>query len=574
MIDFEKLKRYVKNDVSNEDLLSLFLLSQFYLDGIRTKKSSLRSLDNLSLKGSDKYKIYLEMHLYALAREIYFINYSEGHGLEKIKELLRFKNIFYINCLHRNLDINPKTALVDQVIFPSDEKVRAVEQYIVDVYFYLLNRIPSREEIDIWRNNIENHVSDREFFNLIKNSEELLTKNKIYLKESNDIQFLSSCYQKILSRGISAPEIDFYLKQFRGGALSRKDLVLSLFEAESTRLENKVPNEFNDVCTVLGTGITVSQEEWNMSKKKLSIKFEKPLIYNNFPIPPSFAGDKIKVSIITSLYKGGEYIESFLNNIVSSIGFEKFVELIIIDANSPEMEKEVIQKYQENYSNIKYVRTDTVIGIYEAWNIAVKMASGDYITNANLDDLRRGDSFMIQSAVLENLKFVDVVYQDLFYTFDPFISFEEIALIGIKTKLPIVNVHNMMQFNSPHNAPMWRASLHKEIGYFDEGYKSAGDYDFWIRALLEKKTFYKINDPIVAYFQNPKGLSTNQNSRGVSEAMSISKKYFHMLMPSVIGLSDDDFLKLLGLSSINIDDNRYDLVYEALRMASIERRMH
>ena len=95
------------------------------------------------------------------------------------------------------------------------------------------------------------------------------------------------------------------------------------------------------------------------------------------------------------------------------------------------------------------------------------MSRGRYLTNTNLDDLRRRDSFELQAATLDRYDFIDVVYQDFFYNFDDSLSFEEIEKFGFKSDLPIITPHNLLKFNSPHNGPMWRKSLHAELGLFD-----------------------------------------------------------------------------------------------------------
>ena len=65
-----------------------------------------------------------------------------------------------------------------------------------------------------------------------------------------------------------------------------------------------------------------------------------------------------KISIITSLYKGGAHIKGFLDDIVNQTIFKKECELIIIDANSPDNEKDTILEYQKKYPNIVYCRLD------------------------------------------------------------------------------------------------------------------------------------------------------------------------------------------------------------------------
>jgi len=67
--------------------------------------------------------------------------------------------------------------------------------------------------------------------------------------------------------------------------------------------------------------------------------------------------------------------------------------------------------------------------------------------------------------------------------------------------------------------------LHQKIGYFDTQYKSAGDYEFWLRAAFEDHSFMKIDDIVSVYYNNPGGLSTNLKSEGVLEVPRIIKLY-------------------------------------------------
>ena len=42
----------------------------------------------------------------------------------------------------------------------------------------------------------------------------------------------------------------------------------------------------------------------------------------------------------------------------------------------------------------------------------------------------------------------------------------------------------------PH--PMWRRELHERHGYFDAGFRSAGDYDFWLRLVAAGERFLHV----------------------------------------------------------------------------------
>ena len=252
------------------------------------------------------------------------------------------------------------------------------------------------------------------------------------------------------------------------------------------------------------------------------------------------------VSAIASLYKGRRFLDGFLENITSQTFFDRS-ELIIIDANSPENEEEIVNSYQKVYLNIVYKRINYRIGVYDAWNVGVQMARGKYLTNANVDDLRRRDSFEIQANALDRNPSADVVYQDFWYSFDPSLRFDEVAKFDFKSALPIVTANNLLVFNSPHNAPMWRKGLHEELGLFDTSLKSAGDWEFWLRCLWKGKRFVKINTPHVVYYQNPEGLSTRPDTRGAEEAREILKRYSRKLISPYLLMSREAFGKALGI---------------------------
>ena len=64
-----------------------------------------------------------------------------------------------------------------------------------------------------------------------------------------------------------------------------------------------------------------------------------------------------KISIITSVYNGDQFIEGFLADITRQTIFDQ-CELIMINAGSPGNEESVIKKYMTQYSNIIYKRLD------------------------------------------------------------------------------------------------------------------------------------------------------------------------------------------------------------------------
>ena len=429
------------------------------------------------------------------------------------------------------------------------------------------------EEIEIWKNNFNNGLPFHEFMLLMGASQEAqqYAQRRSILPDISDGEFVQTAYELVLGRGAAAWELNVWLLKLEEGSITRNEMLAELFNSAKKFFVDQADAAPHDglSCLIMGTGKYLTAADWEQQALEMRQAPPKQLdtsYKNKFYIKSE---PQMLVSILTSLYRGGDFIEQFMENMTNQDGFDDYIELVIVDADSPENEYETIKRYLAHHKNINYIRCNYRIGIYDAWNVAAKAARGKYLTNANLDDMRRHDSFMIQAAALDNLPFIDVVYQDLYYTFDPRLSFDEIAAFDHKTSLPVITPYNMIQFNSPHNAPMWRKHLHDELGYFDTRYKSAGDYEFWLRCVAAGKKFYKINDPHVVYYQNPKGLSTRPDSRGVVEAMEIHKAYCRKLIHEDVMMPRENFIHKLDSSRTGwVEGNtkdRYVLAQQALR---------
>lgn len=423
----------------------------------------------------------------------------------------------------------------------------SVGEAISLVYQLAAHRTPDDAEIAVWQRNFDNGLAFHEFLLLMYNTDEARARRgtDTIAADLDDGAFTLQLFRLLAGRGCTTQEFHNTRQQLASGHMSRAGLLARFFATALHEDENRTTQMVHDglSCAVMGTQQVVTLEAWRekaadtqgLARARAALRPATP-----YTISP----DKgMRVSAITSLFRGGAFIEQFMDNITSQTCFDSHCELIIIDADSPENEAETIARYLKDHPSIRYRRMDSCIGIYEAWNMGVQMAQGRYLTNANLDDLRRADSFEIQAGALDTLPFADVVYQDFYYTFDPTLSWEDVAAFGYKSALPLVTPHNMLRFNSPHNAPMWRRSLHDEVGLFDGTMKSAGDYEFWLRCLSRGKSFFKINEPHVVYYQNPKGLSTRADTRGVVEAREAGRRYVADLMPASFVADYDAFLE-------------------------------
>lgn len=460
------------------------------------------------------------------------------------------------------------TLVVPMSPVPIGESQDAIGNVIRTMYSLALRRMPAAEEVNYWSRLATDRGCLSDVVLGISESGEAKLIRQPGHTDFAPGALVQMAFEIVLDRGASAHEVDVFRTRIESGVLDVSALIMIFFNDQVRKclLHDPVMNNPN-LTYLFGSRGVVSKSDWNRDAKDIaSRELTHDVLGRGSVLKLDRSGD-CTVSIITSLYRGGDFIRSFLENITSQTIFQSHCELIIIDADSPDGEHVVIDEYRKLYPNIVYKRMDSCIGIYEAWNIGVGLAQGKYLTNANLDDCRRGDSLEIQAGILDSLDFVDVTYQDVLYSFQPRLSFDEIAAYNFRTGLPIISRYNLMEFNSPHNAPMWRKSLHDDVGLFDDALKSAADFDFWIRCRISDKVFYKVNDPHVAYYVNPRGVSTRPDTRGMVEANAVSRKHYRRIVSPMLTIPREDFLHEVDriVDAPVRSGRRYDIVQSALR---------
>ena len=246
----------------------------------------------------------------------------------------------------------------------------------------------------------------------------------------------------------------------------------------------------------------------------------KPLSF----IPPL---EVPKISIITSLYKGGRYIEHFMDEVTKQTAFAK-CELIIIDANSPDGEHETIKKYMEKYDNIIYERLESTPTVQETMNMAIKKSTGEFLTLWNLDDTRSYNALEIMSKVLSVNPGVDLVYGESLQTT------KENETVASNSANGALYEHSHFDFSRanmikclPGPLPLWRKTMTDTVGLFDETLKYAGDWDMWLRCVDQGYKFKRIPFVLGLYYLNPAGLSTSDSNaeERFGEERNIFNKY-------------------------------------------------
>ena len=231
--------------------------------------------------------------------------------------------------------------------------------------------------------------------------------------------------------------------------------------------------------------------------------------------------NEISVTAIVSTYNSEEFIRECLEDLVTQAIGNK-LEIIVIDAASPQNESRIVTEFQQSHKNIRYIRTPERIGIYAAWNIAIREAKGSYITTFSTNDRLCKDAYTVMMNTLEENPDVMLVYGDTYLTKTPHESFELHTRSG-EYRWPEYSYESLLKQCSIGPHPMWRREVHDVVGYFDEEYLAVGDQEMWLR-IGEKFPMKHIPVFTGLFWDSSDGMS-NRHYIAVPETDAIQDKY-------------------------------------------------
>lgn len=229
------------------------------------------------------------------------------------------------------------------------------------------------------------------------------------------------------------------------------------------------------------------------------------------------------VSAIVSTYNAAAFIRGCIEDLERQTIADR-LEIIVIDSASPQNEGEIVRELQQRYQNIRYLRTVQRETVYAAWNRAINMARGRYITNANTDDRHRRDAFEMMVKTLDALPEVDLVYADVLITRLANETFETTTTTD-SYNWPAWDRAKLLDegcFIGPQ--PMWRRSVHDRYGGFDPSYVTSGDYEFWLR-ISQTSSFQHIAQFLGLYLARPDSIEHTNEAVKQRENAEIRKIY-------------------------------------------------
>ncbi|MGZ3756559.1 MAG: glycosyltransferase family 2 protein [Mucilaginibacter sp.] len=222
----------------------------------------------------------------------------------------------------------------------------------------------------------------------------------------------------------------------------------------------------------------------------------------------SITRNKFSVTVVTVVFNFKDEIENTLLSVVNQ-SYEN-IEYIIIDGGSVDGTLDIIKKYQHK---IKICISEPDMGVYDAMNKSLKIATGDFLIFMNAGDVFCSSDTITN--VMENVVHSDAVYYgNAIYSNKKANS--QMHRGGIFTK------YRLAKTNICHQTIFYPRAAYLKTEY-DLKYKLYSDWDYNIK--LFSKLKFRFIDQDIAVYDHTGLTATNEDQLFKKDRLKIVNKY-------------------------------------------------
>lgn len=266
-----------------------------------------------------------------------------------------------------------------------------------------------------------------------------------------------------------------------------------------------------------------------------------------------------KVSVVMAVYNSEKYVAQAIDSVVGqSIGFEKNIQLILVNDKSTDNTPEILERYASQYpSNVLLINNESNMGSAHSRNRGLEHVRAPYVNFLDSDDFISRDAFKLAYRFLEVYYEVDIVSIPIHFfgvkrgPHNLNFKYEKDQLINVITDPTYIQLSSSSAF--------FRTDKVKKHG-FNENLRVSEDSLMINRMMLE--------NPVIGFLSKPKYYyrkDGTQNSLITSSATT--KSYFTTRM-------DEYFINLIGYAKARFRDIpkfiQYVLMYDLQWILEIE----
>jgi len=220
-----------------------------------------------------------------------------------------------------------------------------------------------------------------------------------------------------------------------------------------------------------------------------------------------------KISIITVNYNDKNGLQKTINSVLSQT-FQDF-EFVIMDGGSTDGSADLIEKYKDR---IDVAVSEKDSGVFNAMNKAIKMATGEFVIFMNGGDIFYNEKVLEEVIPILNAD-ADIYYGDNYK--------ESPGSKRLKTYPERLDFSFFYTSSINHQSTFIRRSLFDRYFYYNESYKIASDWEFFVYTICHENVPYQYLKKTIAIYDFT-GISSNPKSseQFIKEKSLTFQKYF------------------------------------------------
>lgn len=182
--------------------------------------------------------------------------------------------------------------------------------------------------------------------------------------------------------------------------------------------------------------------------------------------------DKAKVSVYIPTHNRANLVKKAVISVLNQT--YRNIEIIIVNDGSTDNTQVVIEELAAKYSNINIFKNDTPKGAAYSRNIAIKAATGYFITGLDDDD---------QFSPHRIKDFINNWSNTYSFLFSNYQEFDGVLVTKNLPRKKIISFSDIKKRNYIGNQVFTTKDKIMEIGGFDEKLEAWEDYDLWFRLI-------------------------------------------------------------------------------------------
>lgn len=239
------------------------------------------------------------------------------------------------------------------------------------------------------------------------------------------------------------------------------------------------------------------------------------------------------ISVVLPTYNGIDNIRKSIDSVLDQS--YKDIELIIVDDCSTDGTGALVDEYAATHDNVHVIHNEKNRKLPASLNIGFSYAKGDYYTWTSDDNYFAPEALARMYGIFQSDPNADIVYTD-YYTID-----SEDKITG---EINHKDYTDIFSDNIIGACFLYKKEVHEKLNGYDEGLFLAEDYDFWIRAVInkfkieplyEKLYYYRLHKSSLTGSRMPEiARATNVLYKRILQIQDIDKKDRATVLKKVI----------------------------------------